>query len=98
MWDQVKQALNQSTTGFLARLAGLLPGVIALVVALLVSLVLGWIVAVIVRRLLKSMQFDELLDHWGFPSIAEWSPRRSPTLLVSWAIAFLIIGAGFLIG
>jgi len=36
MWDQVKQALNQSTTKFLTSLAHLLPGIVALIVALLV--------------------------------------------------------------
>ena len=98
MWDQVKNALHQSTTGFVTRLASLLPGFVALIVALLISLVLAWIVAVVVRRLLASMRFDERLARWGLSSTAEWSPWRRPTLLVSRVVAGVIIASGFLIG
>jgi hypothetical protein len=98
MWSQVKQALAQSTARFLTRFAGLLPGLAALIVALLISTVVGWLLAAVVRRLLKSMQFDERLAHWGFPSVAEWSPMKSPTLLVSRTIAALAILTGLLIG
>jgi uncharacterized membrane protein len=51
-----------------------------------------------VRPLLSSMHFDERMARWGFPSVAEWSPKQSPALLVSRAIAVLVILTGFLIG
>jgi mechanosensitive ion channel-like protein len=98
MWDQVKQALNQSTTKFLTSLAHLLPGIVALIVALLVSFVLAWILAIIVRRVLASFRFDERLRRWGFGSIEAWSPMNSPTRLVSRTSAILVIIAGILIG
>jgi hypothetical protein len=98
MWDQIKQELAQSTARFLTRLANLLPGILALILALLGSIVVAWILAAIVRRLLTSMNFDERLGRWGFPSIADWSPLRSPTRLVSRSIAILVIASGFLIG
>jgi hypothetical protein len=98
MWSQVKQELAQSTARFLTRFASLLPGLAALVVALLISIVVGCILAAVVRRLLLSMQFDDRLVRWGFPSVAEWSPLKSPTLLVSRAVAALVILTGFLIG
>src|SRR5579863_8621301 len=98
MWGQIKQALAQSTAQFLTRLASLLPGIVALFVALLVSIILGCILAAIVRRILSSMRFDERLARWGFASLAEWSPANSPTLMVSRALAALVIVAGFLIG
>jgi ABC-type multidrug transport system fused ATPase/permease subunit len=98
MWSQVKEALAQSTARFLTRFASLLPGLVAVVVALLISLIVAWILAAVVRRLLSSMQFDERLAHWGFPSVAEWSPLKSPTLLVSRAIGALVILTGLLIG
>lgn len=98
MWEQVKQALAQSTARFLTRFAGLLPGLAALILALLVSAVLAVILAIAVRRLLTSLRFEERLGRWGLSSLAEWSPMRSPALLVSRAIAFLVILAGFLIG
>jgi hypothetical protein len=76
----------------------LLPGIAALIVALLASILLAWILATIVRRLLTSMHFDQRLARWGFPSLAEWSPLQSPTLLVAQGIATLVVVAGILIG
>jgi hypothetical protein len=98
MWDQVKQALNQSTMQFLTGLASLLPGMVALIVALFGSLVLAWLLAIVVRRLLSGMRFDERLVRWGFLSLGEWPPTKSPTLLVSRTVACLVIIAGLLIG
>jgi len=98
MWEHIKQALVESTTRFLTRSANLLPGLAALIVALLISVISGYILAAVVRRLLASMQFDQRLTRWGFPSLAEWSPMKSPTLLVSRAVAASVIFTGFLIG
>ena len=98
MWGEIKQALAQSTERFLTRFADLLPGTAALLVAVLISIVLGLVLAAIVRRVLTSMQFDQRLAQWGFHSSSEWPLLKSPTLLISRAIAALIIVAGFLIG
>jgi Conserved TM helix len=98
MREQVKQALDQSMTRVLTAFARLLPGLVAFIVALLISVVLAWILAVIVRRLLVSVRLDERLVRWGFPSPAEWSPMRSPSLLVSRVVAGLVILTGLLIG
>lgn len=97
MWEQVKQALMQSTARFLTRFASLLPGVVALILALLVSIILALILAFIVRRLLIRLRFGERLVQWGFFSPLE-SPAKGPALLVSRAIAGLVIFVGFLIG
>lgn len=98
MWEQVKQALNQSITKFLMGLAHLLPGMVALIVALLFSVVLAWFLAIVVRRLLAGIRFDERLTGWGFASVAEWSPMNSPTRLVSRTVACMVILTGLLIG
>jgi hypothetical protein len=90
--------LAQSTARFLTRFASLLPGLAAMIIALLISVAVGCILAIVVRRLLTSLQFEERLVRWGFPSLAEWSPGKSPTLLVSRAVAYLAIFVGFLIG
>jgi hypothetical protein len=98
MWEQVKQALNQSTAKFLTGLAHLLPGIVALIVALLISFVLAWILAIVVRRMLAGIHFDERLTRWGFASVGELSPMNSPTRLVSRTLACIVVLAGFLIG
>jgi hypothetical protein len=98
MWEQVKQALVDSTARFLTRFANLLPGLAALIIALLLSAVLAWILAAIVRRVLAGLHFDERLGRWGFSSLAEWSPMNSPTRLISRSVAVLVMISGFLIG
>jgi ABC-type multidrug transport system fused ATPase/permease subunit len=98
MWEQVRIALNQSTTGFITRLARILPGFVALILALLVSLVLAWVVGFVVRRLLVNMRFDERLAHWGFSSPAERSRNRNPTAVVTSVITAVIVASGLLIG
>jgi len=98
MWYQVKQELMQSTAKFLTELAHLLPGVVALILALLISFVLAWLFAIVVRRVLAGIHFDERLNRWGFASLGEWSPMNSPTRLVSRTTACLVILTGFLIG
>jgi len=98
MWEQVRQALVDSTTRFLTRFANFLPGLAALILALLLSLMLAWVLATIVRRVLAGFHFDERLERWGFASLAEWSPMNSPTRLISRSMATLVIVSGFLIG
>jgi hypothetical protein len=98
MWDQVGQALNHSMAGMLGRLASLLPGIVALIAALLISALVTKVVAAILRRSLTGIDFDRRVAEWGFPTLADWSPSRSPTLLVTRAIAWTIMLVGFLVG
>jgi len=98
MWEQVKQALAQSTARFLTRFAGLLPGLVALILAVLVSIVVAYVLALVMRRLLTGLRFGERLVRWGFSPRGEWSPMRNPALFVSRSIATLVVLVGFLIG
>jgi hypothetical protein len=98
MWEQIKQALVDSTTHFLTRFAHFLPGLAALILALLVSAVVAWILAAVVRRVLASLHFDERLGGWGVSSLAEWSPMKSPTRLISRSVGALVMVSGFLVG
>src|SRR5262249_46149106 len=67
-------------------------------VALLVSSLVAWILAFILRRSLTGIHFDDWLATWGLSSLAEWSPTRSPTLLVTRVVFWAIIFVGLLIG
>jgi hypothetical protein len=97
MWEQVRQALIQSTLRFLTRFASLLPGIVALILALFVSIILAFILAFVVQRLLIRLRFGERLGQWGFSSPAE-SSTMSPALVVSRAVAAFVILVGFFIG
>jgi len=98
MWEQIQQSLTQSTTRVLSQMASLLPGFGALIVALLISSAVATVLAIIVRRSLRGIQFDEHVRSWGFLSFADWAPRKSPTLLVSRVLGWLVILVGFTIG
>jgi len=99
MWVQIEQALNQSMIRVLNELASLLPGMAALVLAVLVSTLVAWLLTSLVRLSLRSLQFDERLSRRGaVPSLMEWSPQNSPTLLVARVIFWSVILVGFLIG
>jgi len=98
MWEQIGQALNQSMVRVLSQLASLLPGILALILALLVSAVVAGVLAAVLRRSLMSVEFERRLPRWGFPTLAEWSPSKSPTLLVTRAIALIVMLIGFLVG
>jgi hypothetical protein len=97
MWEQVKQALLQSTARFLTRFASLLPSIVALILVLMVSIILAFVLAFAVRRLLTRLRFGERLVEWGLLSPTE-SPATNPAVLVSRVVAGLVILVGFLIG
>jgi hypothetical protein len=98
MWDQAEQALNQSMARLVSQVASLLPGIMALIVALLISVLVAWVLAFLLRRSLAGIHFDERLATWGLGSWAEWSPSKSPTILVTRVVFWGVIVVGFLIG
>lgn len=98
MWTQVQQALAESTTQLMTTTAKLLPGMVALVIAVLLSILLGWMLAALVRRVLRGIRFDERADDWGAADLSDWSPARSPTLLVSRLVFWTVVLLGVLIG
>jgi uncharacterized membrane protein len=98
MWDQVGDTLHQSTVRALSQLANLLPGMLALIVAVFLAALLAALVGISLRRFLRGLGFDERLHHWGFTGLAEWSPRNSPTVLLTRVISWSIVALGFVLG
>ena len=98
MWEQVQQALNQSTLRVLSEFANLVPGVLALIIAVMFSVLVAGVFYFVLRRILAGLQFDDRLARWGLRSIADWSPSRSPALLAARVVFWGIVLVGFLIG
>ena len=98
MWNQVQEALDESTKRLITETANLLPGVIALVVALLIATLIAAIFSYILRRSLRGIGFDERIVRWGGTSVLDWAPSKSPTLLVTRVVSWVIILIGFLVG
>jgi hypothetical protein len=98
MWEHVNEILNQSTARIANGVANFLPGVLALLTVLIIAFVVAWIIRGMIRRSLSTVGFDRRLDQWGFSAIADWSPSRSPSLLIARIAYWLIVLLGLLIG
>jgi hypothetical protein len=98
MWNQVQQALNESTTRVITGFARLVPGLMALIVAVLISILVARIFGFLLRRSLRGVKFDAKLTSWGLSGLSEISPAGSPTLLVVRFVSWCIILVGALIG
>jgi hypothetical protein len=98
MWDNVNVALSEATRRVVMGVANFLPGLLALLVALLISILLAWVVGAILRRSLRKINFDARVAQWGLAGIAEWSPSKSPELLVVRICTWAVILIGLLIG
>jgi hypothetical protein len=98
MWYQIQSLLVESSNRIFTAIADFLPGLLALLVILLITVIIAAIVRSALRRFLRGIDFDERVVRWGFPDVAEWSPRRSPSSLliriVSWTILLLGLLAG----
>lgn len=98
MWEQVKEALNESVARVLTGIARLLPGFVALLLALVTAAVVGWLLALVLRRFLRSIDFDGQVKRLGLAGLIEWAPGQSPTLLVARTAMWLVILVGFMVG
>jgi uncharacterized membrane protein len=97
MWQQVELALSQSAHRALVTLANFLPGLLALMLAVLILTALGALLAVLLRRLLVAIRFDERLSRNPLISL-DWTPSHSPTLLVTRVVFWAHVVLGGLIG
>jgi hypothetical protein len=98
MWVQINKALIEASHRVLVGVAGFLPGLLALVLAVLLSTLIGWMLGALVGLFLRALAFDRRLPKWGLTSLAEWSPKNSPTLLVRKAVMWTVVVLGWLIG
>jgi hypothetical protein len=97
MLQQINRLVEQSSSRILSGIANFLPGVLALIVILLVTFLVAFIVRVALGRFLRRVNFDEVVHHWGFPEVAEWSPQRSPSRMLVRIVYWIIVLIGLLI-
>lgn len=93
MWEQARGILEDSLARILASLTNYLPAILAFVLILLLALASAWVVQALLRRSLVKLGFDQFVARWGLVELTEWSPARSPTLLIAatayWTILLL---------
>ncbi len=98
MWSQIDDALRESLHRVLTSLASLLPGLAALLVSVILAALLGAFASWILVRLLRAFRFDRRLERWGVSGLAEWSPSRSPTMLVGRLVHWILVLLGAIVG
>ena len=98
MWSQINDALRESLSRILKILANLLPGLAAMLLSVILAVVAGAVTRWLLVRLLRAFRFDERLERWGASAVAEWSPSRSPTLLIGRLVHWMMVLLGALVG
>jgi hypothetical protein len=102
MGQQISTALLQSIHRIILVLVRFLPGVLAFLLAVVIFALIGAGLAALVRRLLTALHFDDRLaanEAAGSPAqLADLSPARSPSLLLSRAAFWLCVLAGLAVG
>jgi hypothetical protein len=98
MWDHINKALGDGVRRVLQGVVDFLPGLVILLLALVCASIVAWLASRLTRALLRWIKFDKRMEALGFDGLADWSPRRSPTLLVAKIAWWLIIMFGLLVG
>ena len=98
MWDQIQDVISQAWYQIMTGVANFLPRLLALVLIVLFTMVVAVLLRIGVRRFLRGIKFDQRIANWGFPEVANWSPDRSPTLLLTRVIYWSIVLLGLLVG
>ncbi len=98
LWQQIDIALSQSAHQVLVRLASFLPGVLALLLAVVVLAGLGALLSYVLRRVLTNLRFDERMNRNTAATLSDFSPSRSPTLLLARTTFWACVLLGFVIG
>lgn len=98
MGQQISAALSESFRSVLVKLVSFLPGLLALVLAVAILAAIGAFLAWALRRALTAARFDERFARNQAPTVADWSPSHSPTLLIARTAFWGCVVLGFIIG
>src|SRR5579863_4104580 len=98
MRDQVNEVLRQTAARITAALVNFLPGLLAFLMIVVLTVIVAFVLRTIIRRSLQRIDFDARMDQWGFSAVDNWSPARSPSLLIAQTSFLTILLIGVLIG
>jgi hypothetical protein len=98
MWEHINEALGDGVQRVMHGVVDFLPGLVILLLALVCASLVAWVVSRVTRGLLRWIKFDKRMEALGFEGLADWSPSRSPTLLLAKIAWWLIIMFGLLVG
>jgi hypothetical protein len=97
MLAEIERALRQASTRIIESVVNFLPGVLVLVVLLAGALIAALIVRFLVARMMRGLDFDRRAS-FSMPTLADWSPSRSPSQLVARTAYWFVLLLGLLMG
>jgi hypothetical protein len=97
MWNQATQSLQDSMGRAITKIATLLPGILAFVLAVVLFSGIAWVLALLLRRLLGAVKFDERIGK-GAGTFSEWAPSSTPSSLVIRTVFWGCVVVGVLVG
>jgi hypothetical protein len=98
MTEQVNGVLRQTSARVTAALVDFLPGLLAFIIIFALTIIAAFVLRTVIRRSLQRIEFDSRMDRWGFAGVNDWSPSRSPTMLIAQTSFLTILLVGTLIG
>ncbi|MGI4852741.1 MAG: hypothetical protein ACRYF4_01690 [Janthinobacterium lividum] len=98
MFSQVKDALFDSFSRVLTRLAVFLPGLLALILAVVLLTLIGAGLSWAIGKLLTRLRFDERVGKQNSAGVSDWAPSHSPTLLIGRVVFWACVLLGIAIG
>lgn len=98
MEQQVELALKDSMHRVLVEMARFLPGLLAVIVAVAVFAAIGALSALILRRVLTAIQFDQRCARNPSANVVDWSTGHSPTQIVARIAFWACVVLGCILG
>ncbi|MES1261634.1 MAG: hypothetical protein ABUS49_07860 [Acidobacteriota bacterium] len=98
MRDEVNEVLRQTIARTTTALANFVPGFLAFLMILVLTAIVAFVLRSVIRRSLQRIGFDTRMEEWGFSAVNDWSPARSPTLLIARACFLTVLLFGILLG
>ncbi len=93
-WDQILEALRESTQRVLVQITQLLPGVLALILVVALFWGLAALCAWAARRIMVAARADERINR----GMGEWASSQSPSEVVSRVVFWVLMVVGVLFG
>jgi hypothetical protein len=98
MWNDIQAALAESAARMVTGAASLLPGAVALALSVVIAAVVGWTLGLVLRGLLRSVDFDRRMSTWGWSELTGGFGSGSPSLLAARVVSWFVIVLGLFIG
>lgn len=93
-WDQILQALRDSTQRVLVQITQLLPGILALILVVALFWAIAAVSAWAVRRVMRAARADERINR----GMGEWASSQNPSEILGRVVFWVLMIIGILFG